>query len=409
MASKSVHIQDLTGRRRGWTPIGVVVDSQGVFALPLLELARERRWQLVSLGKFGGHLWSDLGLKGALVDRLPDNAAVRELLDAGVPTVRIGSWPNPADTRVPAVMTDRVAYGVLAAEHFAQRDFRNVGCVGFDPWGDNEPTYEAFKRRADELGMTCHLLRHKTHLSSGFEEDRIKWESRQKEFADWIEQQAQPIGLLTFGDAAADRCCHWARAAGLRVPEDVAILGTGNDVFLCESAKIPLSSIAEDAQHVAATAVDLLARIIAGEKPQQTTVKIPPAGIVMRQSTDVLAASDPCVVKALRYMWNHIADDLSVDQIAEHVGVSRRTLERSFQKCLGRGINTEFQRRRLDRACHLLAHTELRIGAVSEALGFSSQKYFCEAFRVVYNISPTQFRAHRRNTTPPAPARQTVA
>ncbi len=131
---------------------------------------------------------------------------------------------------------------------------------------------------------------------------------------------------------------------------------------------------------------------------EQTTVMIPPLGVITRQSTDVLAASDLHVVAALFFMWDHITDNLTVDQIAEQGGISRRKLERAFRRELGRGINQEFQRRRQEKARDLLVQTDLRITDISESLRFGSHNYFCRSFRAAFGVSATKFRRQHKKS-----------
>lgn len=95
-------------------------------------------------------------------------------------------------------------------------------------------------------------------------------------------------------------------------------------------------------------------------------------------------------------MWDNITQDLSVNQIASHVGVNRRSLERAFRRDLGRGINQEYQRRRLEKAGQLLIQTDLSIADVSTALGFNAHTYFCRVFREAYGVSPAQYRRENR-------------
>ena len=131
---------------------------------------------------------------------------------------------------------------------------------------------------------------------------------------------------------------------------------------------------------------------MAGESIAETTVVIPPKGIVTRESTDVLATSNPIVAQALRYMWDHLALNLSVDDIAKAVGVSRRKLERAFQQDLGRGVNQELLRRRLGRSCELLRTTRMPIAELAPVLGFGSKDYFQRAFRKTMGTSPGKWR-----------------
>lgn len=387
-------VRDVVSRRRAAVPVAaLLLGADDVISARLLELAKERRWRWVSLGNTTGVLPPDIAPRGALVDTVPDDPKVCELLRHGIPTVRIGRWPHPEDIRVPAVVPDRAAAGCLAAEHFAERKFHHVAFVGRYPWRADEQMYASFSARACELGCHCHLLQEDI--------DRFKKQAterdgvlmlRQRAFDRWLAATPKPLGLFTFGDPAAALYCQWIAETDLLVPEDVAVLGVGNTRFVCESALVPLSSIAFDSVGMADTALDMLGRLMAGERLERTTMKVPPLGLVARQSTDVLAASDPIVANALHFMWDHVNEDLGVERIATFVGLSRRALEKRFRQALGRGINQELQRRRLDKAGELIRMTDLSIAEISEALGYSYPSVFCKAFRAAYGISPTEHR-----------------
>jgi LacI family transcriptional regulator len=388
---RQANIEDLLGLRQGWTPIAMLFTSRPAYELRLLELARQQRWRLISLSKFDGGLPADLSVNGALTGLLPTHEKIVALRDRSIPVVRIGNWHHPDDAQVPAVIPDHQAAGRMAGDHFAERDFKHVGCVGRNPWGDNESIYDAFAARAEQRGIQCHLLREDARTIDQLPSPE-RWHWRRRHFMSWLTELPKPVGLLFFGDLQADRACQWVLEAGMSVPADVAVLGIGNDQVLCECTTVPVSSVEHDSEGLADAAVDTLAKLIAGKPVEQTTIPVPPLGIVTRQSTDVLAAADPNVATALRYMWDHVAEDLSVDQIAEQVGTSRRTLEKAFTRELGRGINAEFQRRRLEKARELVLHTDLKITDLANALNFSSHNYFCRAFRQAFGTSPARYR-----------------
>ncbi|MBI1338012.1 MAG: helix-turn-helix domain-containing protein [Phycisphaera sp.] len=393
MAIGEISLSNLTGPRRDPTPIAVDIPSTSEVVPHLLELAEQHHWQFKNLAKFSGHLPSQLDIRGALVTKLPDDPIVKSLLGRGVPVVRLGMFPHFDDHLVPAVMTDRPEVGRLAVDHFAQRDFKHVAYVGREPWEYDRHMFDAFASHAKGLGIECHLRRLNIQkLKPLVTPERDLWRVRQDEFTYWIASLPKPVGLLCFSDFIADHYCDWVIEAGLRVPEDVALLGIGNDRFVCKSVTVPISSVAADHALIARTAVEMLSRLMVGEVLEKTTVMLPPAGIVTRQSTDVLAASDPVVVRALRFMWDHITEDLTVEQIARHLIMSRRTLEKAFNRELGRGINHVLQKRRLEKARELIDQTALPVGEIAQMFKFKSHTYFCRSFREAFGVSPTQRR-----------------
>lgn len=394
VSQHQTQIREMVSGRRDRIPIAVLLadDNQPVVER-LLQLAEDHRWRWVSLGNTQGRPPKDIALRGALVNFVPGNPKVEALLDLNLPAVRIGLWPHPEDDRLPSVVPDRPAAGRLAVDHFAERGFEHIAFIGRYPWAADEMMYDAFAARAQDVGCQCHLLQENfKKLRSELRPGKDLMELRKQVFTQWLSDIPKPLGLFTFGDPMAAIYCQWVVDAELRVPEDVAVLGLGNHAFVCESAAVPLSSIAFDPVAIAEAAVGMLASLISGEELESTTVMVPPKGLVHRQSTDVLAAKNPYVVQALRFMWEHITEDLSVDHIARHIGISRRTLERAFLQDLGRGVNREFQRRRLEKAREMLVLTDWRVLDIAELLQFSSSNYLCRAFRAEFGISPAAYR-----------------
>jgi LacI family transcriptional regulator len=393
---RNVSIDDVVGRSRRGAPIAVGQMPNGVVAERLLEVAEERRWQLVGLTEYRGQLPSNLSVRGALVTGASGSPLVVDLLQRGIPTVRIGRMPGGDDAGLPTVVADRGAAGRLAADHFAARGFRHLAYIAHPWWKYNRLMFRGLVARGQELGCEVHLRRMHGERPEYARNSPEQWRYQQVDFTESLRRFPKPVGLLASSDITAGRYCRWIVEAGWRVPEDVAVLGVGDDRFLCESAPVPTSSVAYDWRSITDTAVELLVRHMAGERLASATVRVEPRGVVTRRSTDVLAASDDNVARALRHMWDHLDQALTVDQIARQVQVSRRTLERAFERELGRGVFAEFQRRRLEKAREMLRQTDLRVADIAGRLGFSSQNYFGQVFRKMFGISPVRYRAQGR-------------
>ena len=87
--------------------------------------------------------------------------------------------------------------------------------------------------------------------------------------------------------------------------------------------------------------------------------------------------------------------ELSVDDVAEEVGVSRRSLERGFRQQLGRGVNEELRRKRLERCCELLLDTDLPLSEIVSMVGLRSKAYLHRAFLKAYGVTPGHYRKKR--------------
>lgn len=383
--------ESVVHRRRGPT---ILLDLLPEFAgwPEIIARARELEWRLLDLRHRGNDLPTGL-VKGAIVDKLPSDKLVQWLLRHKCSTIRIGRLPHPQDGRVPAVVEDLAATGRMGADHFAERGFRHVGYVGHVPWGDFKPLHDAFAARAGEHGMSCHLLR---FVPSSELPPEARYRFRRQLFAEWLEGIPRPVGLLGYTDNMAAMLCSMCADVGIRVPEEVAVLGRGNNRFSCECSQLTLSSIALDHTREARTAVDMLLRLMAGKPVPETCVQIAPLNVVIRESTDVLATPDRAVASALRYMWDHLAQDLSAEDISRQVGMSHRQLTRRFRQALGRGINAEMRRKRLEEVCRLLRSTRLTVADIASATGFHSSDYLHRTFRRAFGTTPHGYRRRSR-------------
>lgn len=296
------------------------------------------------------------------------------------------------DNIVPAVVADREAEGRLAAEHYAERGFRSVGIVHFDQMNLYDT---AFRDRALELGCQFRDLDLSPGRPRRNESPAAIYERQSKRFCEWVAKVLQPIGLLQRSDLSAARFCNFCLQGGIRVPDEVALLGRGNDVTVCDFAPVRLSSIHLDTEARMASAIGLLDDMLAGRKVPREPLFIPPNSIVTRESTDVRASQNPDVAKVLRHMWNHYDDlELSVDAIATVVGFSRRKLERLFRAELDQTVNDALLERRLERCCELLITTDINVSDLCYKIGLRSKGYLCRAFKDTYGMTLKQYRLH---------------
>jgi len=102
---------------------------------------------------------------------------------------------------------------------------------------------------------------------------------------------------------------------------------------------------------------------------------------------------DPRLVAAVGLMESHIADPLSLSQLAALAGLGPRQLQRHFTDGLGLTAMQFYRRLRLDTAAHLLAQTGLPVAEVAEAAGFSNLSHFAAAFGRQHGLSPSRYRA----------------
>jgi LacI family transcriptional regulator len=139
-------------------------------------------------------------------------------------------------------------------------------------------------------------------------------------------------------------------------------------------------------------AVDIFDKLLAGETPGESRILVPPNGLVTRQSTNVFAAETPCVAKATRFMLDHFARPISIDEITRVSGTSRARLFVAFEKDLGQSPGVILTRIRIDKAKHMLRTTNAKVLTIAEACGFGASINMYHNFKTQLGISPAAYR-----------------
>ncbi|MFI3686041.1 helix-turn-helix transcriptional regulator [Vagococcus fluvialis] len=103
------------------------------------------------------------------------------------------------------------------------------------------------------------------------------------------------------------------------------------------------------------------------------------------------------IQKSLTYIEDNLYEDISLEKIAEHVGLSKFHFQRVFKKVLNSGVYKYIQKRRISNASLLLLNSELKIIDIAIISGFSSQEAFSRTFKLYYHLSPYQFRQQFKN------------
>jgi LacI family transcriptional regulator len=140
----------------------------------------------------------------------------------------------------------------------------------------------------------------------------------------------------------------------------------------------------------------MLDQWLGGSPPNKWLVVLPPAGVVVRQSSDLLAVPDPNVSAAVHFIQRQAHQKIRVEDVLQHVPIARRALERRFRNSLQRSISQEIRRVHLDRSKRLLLETELPIASVARMAGFHDGRQLSILFRRATGSTPSAFRRQFR-------------
>ncbi len=316
-------------------------------------------------------------------------------LKAGIPVVNL--WANSPVRGLPGVHSDAGATGEMAAKHLLARGFKNFAYLGFQREIDSRMALRAFRHTVRREGFRCTSFR---GVRSSTEGKARGWRKFVADLDAWIGTWMLPIGVYVNQDLFCRYLIDVCRANGLLVPQDVAIVGRGNEPAICDSPQPTLTSIDPGYGLIGYRAAALLDHLMDGNAPPPTPLLVPPAELVPRQSTDSYAVEDPIVVDALRFIAENGHVRIQVNDVAAAVASTRRTLERRFRISVGHPIADVITRMRLERAKRRMVETDAPLKDVASEAGFRDADHFYKVFARVEGMSPTAYRDSHQQAFP---------
>jgi len=330
---------------------------------------------------------------GVIAD-LDDPRIPRQVAGLKMPVVGIGGIEpdRSLNLTVSTVGTHNHKIAEMAADYLMQLGLHSFGYCGvpattIDPW--NRERQETFAQRVEAQGHTCSIFSARYKPSHS-------WEQLQDAIRAWLAPLPKPVGVLAANDMRARHVLEACRRFGLRVPDDVAVLGVDNDELICELATPSLSSIVQGTEEIGYRAARLLDALMRRRHQQVTHILVDPVTIVERVSTDLIATSNRVVADALRVIRQRACDRIGVSQVAREIGVSRSTLDSHFRRVVGRSVHNEILRVQVNTARTLLATTDLPLEEIARRTGFCHAQYLSTAFKRKCGQTPGDYRRRAR-------------
>ncbi len=369
---------------------------QEVFIEGVIRYANEheRRWTYIIAPELSSvSILQLVGWQGdGIIAALNTTKEARCAANFPVPVVNISS--ALAKSPVPRSMVDNRAIGVIAADHLMERGFQSYAFYGMREIEYAKQRLEGFNEQLASAGF--HSL--ELMLPATFHLRGQVWMKQQQQLAKWLAGLPTPVGIFAASDIRARQVLIACAQIGLKVPEQVAVLGVDDQQIICEHIRPTLSSVARNNIMEGYSAAALLDLLMRGNKLPPGDQLVPPLQVVARESTATFAVSDDRLRKVLTYFHEHIEDPVSVEELCAHVDVSRRWLEYTFQSLLKETPYQYMRRTRLEFAKRLLTEEpSAKVYQIAERVGFSSAKQLTKVFRREFGISPREFR--RRNSS----------
>ena len=177
--------------------------------------------------------------------------------------------------KCPMVTTDDVKVGLLATNHLIGLGHRRVGHLKGTAASTAQMRFEGYKKALlkNRIPFDASLVR-----ECGFTE-----EDGYRSMKEWLATNDAPSAIFAANDPAAIGAMTAINEAGLRIPDDVAIVGGGN-IHYGDMLRVPLTTVAWSTSEMGQNAARLLVAMVEGKKrPKETYIIVEPE-LVVRES-----------------------------------------------------------------------------------------------------------------------------
>ncbi len=307
--------------------------------------------------------WKPIGIIAECGGGMPELS--RETV-GDVPLVYLDEDPNGVKGCALYVNSNNVQVGEVAAKELLSLDFGNYAFVGWREtrfW--SEERRKAFQAALRLHGKDCSIFDCPATVSDAV---------RRKMLGAWLKALPKPCGVFAVHDPVADEVLRQATVLGIRVPEDIAVVGVDNDQIICERTTPSLTSIGLDFEQGGYLCAQLLDERIKNPMISDIRLMFGVTSLTRRLSTRLFRRnqSDCRVVQAINYIRRTANEGVTVPMVAAVMGLQRRMAEIVFRRETGHSIHDEIRDVRLERVENLLRNPRQEITPIAQLCGWKS-------------------------------------
>jgi len=312
-----------------------------------------------------------------------------EMLKWNTPIVGITNTIEQAS--IASVSFNDTAIGRLAAEHLINQSYPHYAVISYKDIVYANERVDGFKNTLKSNSLYIESI----HTLD--KQQNTKKLTHQPELLKWIERLRKPCAIYCIHDSIAIQLLMTCQRAGLDVPGEIALLGTDNDEIIQDLYSTPISSIDPNFERAGWESCRVLKDILNHQIDNVAfKFRIPPKGVIERGTAENHPRSDSYVDQALEIIRNNIGTDFNVNDLMALLPLSRRALERKFQKQVGRTPKQEILYQRMNKVCHLLENTDIPLNEIATSLGFDEQRKLTRQFKQFSGITPLAYRKSKQ-------------
>jgi LacI family transcriptional regulator len=283
-------------------------------------------------------------------------------------------------------LDDSRQVGAAGADYLLERGHKTFAYVG-EQLNRNWSVLrgQSFCQRIKKAGCECHTYSPITDIN--------KPDADENCLIAWLKALPKPIAVMAAMDTRGHQIIDLCTDSGIRVPEDIAVLGIDNDELICNGSSPSLSSIRRDTDNCGFAAAEMLDQLIKKKTRKRKIVRYGACEVVTRDSSRrETHPANPVAAMAREFIRINIGEGIGVPDIVKHLNVSRRLAEMRFRSAYGHSLLDEIQSVRLDRVEKLLKETDLPLTEVCTRCGYQTDVHLRRIFKKHFGCSMRDYR-----------------
>jgi LacI family transcriptional regulator len=289
-------------------------------------------------------------------------------------------------TEIPNITGAHHQTGRMGADYFIRKGFKNFAFYGFKDIVWSSERCEGFRNEISKYDLDKHFYEYQNT------ELKELWYYESAPLVAWLKMLPKPIAMMACDDNQGQHIAEICKQCGLKIPEEIALLGVDNDEVICTLSDPPLSSINQAVEKGGYEAAELMDKMIRNPQKQYGDVVVHPTHIITRQSTDIFATTDKYISAVLKFIHQNTDKKLNIDQITRMAPLSRRLLENRFKQEIGLPIYSYIMNLRIEKFAHKLIETDAPIVEITHEMEFSDYKNIARLFKKIKGITPSEYR-----------------
>ena len=277
-------------------------------------------------------------------------------------------------------------FGAYAADFFINQNYNNYAFIGMKDILWSVSRYE---------GYSAQISSSKKIPTHHYEVEDFQNEIDQ--ICTWLHSLPKPIAMFACNDFMARQVTEICQMNGIRIPEDISLLGVDNDEFMCNISSPTLSSIKLNFEKHGYEIAQTLFKMVAERRTWPARIPVEAIGVVERMSTNRKIISDPYIREIVDFISRNYTQDIDIAKLTSFIPLSRRAIEMKFKKEMHPyTISSYIMKLRVDHFCSLLETSELPISTAAYRSGFIDNSNFSTLFKKYKGMTPTEYRKKNR-------------